>query len=141
MTFGYFVNVIGSLIKMKAESEEKYEKEVRSLNRCLNFLAASSEIKHKIRTHYFNRHNIEKIHDPNEEKQLLQNMTPNLQKTLLEENNTNVLKKSSIMQKFTEGTLLRLAHFMKKVILAPEHILYSRKSVDRKLWFIENGKI
>lgn len=68
-------------------------------------------------------------------------MTPNLQKTLLEENNTNVLKKSTLMQKFTEGTLLRLAHIIKKVILAPEHILYSRNSVDHKLWFIENGKI
>lgn len=26
MTIGYFVNVIGGLFKMKAESEEKYEK-------------------------------------------------------------------------------------------------------------------
>jgi hypothetical protein len=84
---------------------------------------------------------IEKIHDPKEEKQLMQNLTPNLQKILQEENNISILKKNSIMQKFKEESLLKLAHLMKKIILAPEHIVYSRQSVDRKLWFIENGII
>jgi hypothetical protein len=69
----------------------------------------------------------------------MENLTPNLQKVLLEENNITILKKSSVMQVFKEQTLLKLAHLMKKVILAPEHIVYSRNSVDRKLWFIENG--
>jgi len=49
----------------------------------------------------------------------LHNLTPNLQKTLLEENNTTVLKKNPIMQKFKEETLLKLAHLMKKIIFAP----------------------
>ena len=58
MTFGYFVNVIGALIKLKAESEEKYEKKVRSLNRCFNFLTLTDDLKHKIRTYFFNKHAI-----------------------------------------------------------------------------------
>lgn len=45
------------------------------------------------------------------------------------------------MHKFKEETLLKLAHLMKKIILAPEHIVYSRNSLDRKLWFLENGEI
>jgi hypothetical protein len=59
-------------------------------------------LKHKIKTHYFNRHMIEKIHDPNEEHLLFQNLTPNLQKTILEENNTTILKKNTLMKKFKE---------------------------------------
>ena len=68
MIFGYFVNVIGSLIKVRSEPEEKYEKELRSLNRILGFLDTTNDLKRRIRTHYFNKHIIEQIRDPNEEK-------------------------------------------------------------------------
>jgi hypothetical protein len=34
-----------------------------------------------------------------------------------------------------------LTLLMKKVILAPENVLYSRSSVEKKLWIIENGVI
>lgn len=55
MAFGYFVNVIGGLINLKAESQEKCGKQIRSLNRCLTFLNISDELKHKIRTYFFNK--------------------------------------------------------------------------------------
>jgi hypothetical protein len=100
MTFGYFVNVIGSLIKVRAESDEKYEKEVRSVNRFLNFLTIGSDLKHKIRTHYFNKHIIEKVHDLHEERTLLEKLTPSLKTALLQENNIAVLTRSPAMQKF-----------------------------------------
>ena len=64
MIFGYFVNVIGELIKVRGEGEAKYDKEMRSLNRILGFLRTSSHLKHRVRTHYFNKHIIEQKHDP-----------------------------------------------------------------------------
>jgi len=46
------------------------------MNRCMNFVSITNELEHKIRTHYFNKHIIEKMHDPNQEKELLSNLTP-----------------------------------------------------------------
>lgn len=77
------MNAIGDIIKMRAESSEKYEKEVRRLNRYLNDLVLSNDLKHKIRTHYFNKHLIEQKHDPSEEKEVLTTITPNLKTSLL----------------------------------------------------------
>jgi hypothetical protein len=70
MTIGYFVNFVGSFIKVQAESSQKYEKEKRSLNRCMNVFTISHELKHKIRTHYFNKYIIETMHNANEEKEI-----------------------------------------------------------------------
>jgi len=46
-------------------------KEVRSLNRFLSMLTISNDLKHKIRTHYFNKNLVESMHDPKEEKEVL----------------------------------------------------------------------
>ena len=43
---------------------------MRSLNRILGFLTATNDLKHKIRTHYFNKHIIDQTHDPSEEEQI-----------------------------------------------------------------------
>lgn len=34
-----------------------------------------------------------------------------------------------------------LTLLMKKVILAPENVFYSRSSLEKKLWIIENGTV
>ena len=94
MSFGYFVNVIGSLIRMRAESDEKSDKEVRSLNRYMHILNISDELKFKIRSHFFNKHIIDKIFDSEEEKSVLDQLTPNLKTTLKQENNITIVRKS-----------------------------------------------
>lgn len=63
MAFGYFVNVIGSLLRLRTERDEKYEKENRTLNRYLNSLTLSQDIKLKVRSHFINKHKIEKTYD------------------------------------------------------------------------------
>lgn len=45
------------------------------------------------------------------------------------------------MEKFKEETLVKLTQMLKKVILAPEHVIYNRNTMDRRLWFIESGSI
>ena len=46
-----------------------------------------------------------------------------------------------MMCKFNHETLLNLTHKLKKIILAPETILYSRNRKEFKLWFIKNGTV
>lgn len=36
---------------------------------------------------------------------------------------------------------MSITHKLKRVILAPEDILYSRSTKERKLWFIEKGTV
>jgi hypothetical protein len=43
--------------------------------------------------------------------------------------------------KFSRETLQNITHVIKNVIFAPEHILYSRNSKDRKFWLINSGLI
>jgi hypothetical protein len=84
MAFGYFVNVIGGLLKMRAERDEKYDREIRLLNRYLNFLTLTQELKLKIRTHFFNKHEIEKTYDSGEERTVMDHLSIPLRNTLLE---------------------------------------------------------
>lgn len=45
------------------------------------------------------------------------------------------------MQRFKMETLIKFTQLLKKTILAPENIIFSRFIKDRKLWFIEKGVI
>lgn len=72
---------------------------------------------------------------------MLENLTPTLHQAVLMENNIKVLKNSAVMEKFKQETLVKLTQMLKKVVLAPEHIIYNRYTTDRKLWFIESGSI
>jgi hypothetical protein len=83
MSFGYFVNVIGGLIRMQNERDDKYHKEKRSLNRYLSTVALTQELKLKIRSHFLNRHKIEKALDSGSEKIVLENLNPKLKNSLL----------------------------------------------------------
>ena len=101
----------------------------------------SNDLKHKIRTHYFNKNLIEQQHDPNEEKQVLTTITPNLKASLLEEINMKIVKRCNVLESFKAETIKKLSESIKRIILAPEYVLYSRNTTERKLLFIENGKI
>jgi hypothetical protein len=126
---------------MRAEPSERCGKELRTVNRYLNDVAISNELKHKIRTHYFHKHLIEQKHDVKDEETVIKTITPSLKISLMEETNTKIVRKCSVLEKFTVGTFKKLSESIKRVTLAPEYILYSRKSTDRKLWFIENGTV
>lgn len=104
-------------------------------------MGVGDELKHKVRTYFFNRHVIEQVYDPNEEKEILSALAPNLETALLEENNIAVLGRSENMQKFRRETLTKLTTLLKKTILAPEHVVFSRLTKDIRLWFIEKGTI
>ena len=141
MSFGYFVNVIGSLIRLRTEQDEKYEKESRFLNRYLNALTLTQDLKLKVRSHFQNKHKVEKTLDSAEQQTVLENLTPVLKSSLLEENNITVLKKSSQFEHMREQALTRLARVLKRVMFAPEHIIYSRESSEMKLWLLESGEV
>ena len=37
--------------------------------------------------------------------------------------------------------MIKLSHNLKRVIFAPEHIIYSRETEEKKLWLIESGTV
>jgi len=100
MSFGYFVSMIGSLIKTHTERDEKYQKENRSLNRYLSKLTLTHELRLKIRGHLLNRHKVERTLDSGSEQVVLESLNTKLRNSLLAENNTNILKKISQFDKF-----------------------------------------
>jgi hypothetical protein len=36
---------------------------------------------------------------------------------------------------------MKVALLLKRVIFAPEHVIYSRDTEEQKLWFIESGAV
>jgi len=100
MSFGYFVSMIGSLIKTHTERDEKYQKENRSLNRYLSNLTLTHDLRLKIRGHFLNRHKVERTLDSGSEQVVLESLNTKLRNSLLAENNTNILKKISQFDKF-----------------------------------------
>lgn len=47
-----------------------------------------------------------------------------------------IVKTCSVLETFRAETIKNISESIKRTILAPEFVLYSRNSTDRKLWFI-----
>ena len=60
---------------------------------------------------------------------------------MLKEVNLKIIKKCTQFEKFKSETINNIAQYLKRIILAPEYLLYTRNSTDRKIWFIENGTV
>lgn len=142
MSFGFFVNVIGTLIQVHTENKEINEKEMRRINRYLSSLAVPSHTKAQIRSHFSHKQKIDQIYDQQQEQGILAKLTPNLKAGLLEKNYMNILSKCAILDKFChEDNLRRITQFLKKIAFAPEHVIYSHTTTEKKLWFIEQGAV
>lgn len=72
---------------------------------------------------------------------MLNTITPNLKNSLLEEVNVKIIKKCTPLDKFRDETIKYLAESINRILLAPEAILYSRNTTDKKIWFIESGTV
>lgn len=58
----------------------------------------------------------------------MQHLSVPLKTSLMEQNNLSVLKKCSHFEKMRAEILTKLSHNLKRVIFAPEHIIYSRET-------------
>jgi hypothetical protein len=63
LIFGYFVNYIGSLIKMQGEKTDMFETNLRRLNRYLSKTKIPGELKREARAHIFDREEIVKTYN------------------------------------------------------------------------------
>ena len=72
---------------------------------------------------------------------MVSSLTPGLLNTLLEESHIKVLKKAQYLEQLSQNALARLSLYLKRVIFAPEHLIYSHKTQEQKLWFLESGVI
>ena len=52
-----------------------------------------------------------------------------------------IVKNCNVLESFKGEIIKNISESIKRTILAPEYILYSRNTTERKLWFIENGTI
>ena len=52
-----------------------------------------------------------------------------------------IVKRCNVLETFKGETIKKLSESIKRIILAPEYMLYSRNTNERKLLFIENGTI
>lgn len=69
--FGFFVNIIGVMMKVWSESEESHDKEMRYLNKYLSWSKYGNELTSEVKHHFYNRQKAEKIHNPEEEDRIL----------------------------------------------------------------------
>jgi hypothetical protein len=66
LIFGYFVNYIGSLIKMQSEKTELFESNLRRLNRYLSQSKLPSELRRSARQHFVNAQEIARTYNQSE---------------------------------------------------------------------------
>lgn len=141
MIFGFFVNYIGSLINMVGESKKIYEKDMRKLNRYLLKQDLPDQLKSNIRSHFFNKNKIEEVYDPSSEETIMNKLTANLTNQVTETRNKKILLTSKFIRPFTDETVRKLSLVAKKMVFAPEQIIFSDKSKDMKLWILEDGVV
>ena len=141
MIFGFFVNYIGSLINMVGESKKIYERDMRKLNRYLLKQDLPDQLKSNIRSHFFNKNKIEEVYDPSSEETIMNKLTANLTNQVTETRNKKILLTSKFIMPFTDETVRKLSLVAKKMVFAPEQIIFSEKSKDMKLWILEDGVV
>lgn len=142
LIFGYFVNYIGSLIKMQGEKTDMFETNLRKLNRYLSKVNIPGALKREARAHFFDREEIVETYNQEEEVGILGNLNNQIKKDILEYSNLEVLKTASLAKILSADLLRSIAFKMHKVIYAPEQTIYSPEDRSaEKLWVVEKGKV
>ncbi len=112
---------------------------MRKLNRYLLKQDLPDQLKSNIRSHFFNKNKIEEVYDQSSEETIMNKLTGSLTNQITETRNKKILLASKFIKSFTDETVRKLSLVAKKMVFAPEQIIFSDKSKDMKLWILEDG--
>jgi hypothetical protein len=79
------------------------------------------------------------VYDQSSEETIMNKLTGSLTNQITETRNKKILLASKFIKSFTDETVRKLSLVAKKMVFAPEQIIFSDKSKDMKLWILEDG--
>lgn len=113
---------------MVGESKKLYQKDMRKLNRYLLKQYLPDTLKSNIRSHFFNKYKIDEVYDPSSQETIMNKLTFPLTTQITETRNKRILSMSKFIKPLGEQTIRKLSLVAKKMVFAPEQIIFSQKS-------------
>ena len=141
--FAYSINSVGMILSDISKEEDKFRKDLNSINDFMNEKNISFDLQMRVRK-YLEYIKIEESSEQNEATtQTISKLSDSLREELLLEANGSILKKSKLFSSnFSEDTLRKTIMIMKEKRYMPGDIIIQKgEAREKNIFILKNGEV
>ncbi|EAR94841.2 cation channel family protein (macronuclear) [Tetrahymena thermophila SB210] len=139
--FAFSINNIGQILHEVQMSNQNIKNQTQIIEKYLKRKNVNIQLKTRVIQYLFFLE--EEINSKllKEEEQVVSVLSLKLREEIIQEANSQILKKFNIFNSFSQQSINKLVFQMKEIIVSPGEIIFSEGDIDDSIYLITKGKI